>query len=246
MNVQLENDAILECNYTVMYDDINNKLEMSNIALIKYLEEPGGVQTKKIFGGMLTPKGAWILLNWRVKKFKELYWNEPFKVRTWPAKHMGPFSIRNYEVYNELGELTARATTKWVIMDVKEKKMVRNIEDVVNKYTESDKMVFEDDFPRLKEPKDIEYTYKYIVQRRDIDTNEHVNNVKYLEFAYEVLPKEVYDNISFKNIDITYKHSLILGDEVSIGYQKQNIGDNEEYIITLKSNDRLNAIVRLS
>ena len=52
MNVQLENDAILECNYTVMYDDINNKLEMSNIALIKYLEEPGGVQTKKIFGGI--------------------------------------------------------------------------------------------------------------------------------------------------------------------------------------------------
>lgn len=242
----MENEAILECNYTVMYDDINNKLEMSNVALIKYLEEPGGVQTKKIFGSMLTPKGAWILLNWRVKKFKELYWNENFKVRTWPAKHIGPFSIRNYEVYNDKNELTAIATTKWVIMDIKEKKMVRNIDDVANRYNEWDKMVFEDDFPRLKEPKDIEYTHKYIVQRRDIDTNEHVNNVKYLEFAYEVLPKEIYDNVSFKNIDIMYRQALMLGEEVSIGCQKQSTDNGEEYIIALKSNDKINAIIRLS
>lgn len=242
----MENEAILECNYTVMYDDINNKLEMSNVALIKYLEEPGGVQTKKIFGSMLTPKGAWILLNWRVKKFKELYWNENFKVRTWPAKHLGPFSIRNYEVYNDKNELTAIATTKWVIMDIKEKKMVRNIDDVANRYNEWDKMVFEDDFPRLKEPKDIEYTHKYIVQRRDIDTNEHVNNVKYLEFAYEVLPKEIYDNVSFKNIDIMYRQALMLGEAVSIGCQKQSTDNGEEYIIALKSNDKINAIIRLS
>lgn len=242
----MENDAILECNYTVMYDDINSKLEMSNIALIKYLEEPGGVQTKKIFGSMLTPKGAWILLNWRVKKFKELYWNENFRVKTWPAKHLGPFSIRNYEVYNDKNELTAIATTKWVIMDIKEKKMVRNIDDVVDKYNEWDKMVFEDDFPRLKEPKNIEYTHKYIVQRRDIDTNEHVNNVKYLEFAYEVLPKEIYDNVSFKNIDIMYRQALMLGEEVSIGCQKQSTDNGEEYIIALKSNDKINAIIRLS
>lgn len=242
----MQEDAILECNYTVMYDDINDNLEMTNIALLRYLEEPGGIQTKNIFGGMITPKGVWILLNWKVKKFKELYWSEAFRIKTWPAKHIGPFSIRNYEVYNDNNELTAVASTKWVLMDITTKKMVRDMEDIICRYTEYDKMVFEEDFPKLKEPGDLEYTYNHVIQRRDIDTNGHVNNIKYLELAYEALPKEVYDKINFKNIDVMYKHSAFLGEEMNIGFVKQLADNNEEYIVAIKSNNNLNAIIRLS
>lgn len=242
----MQEDAILECNYTVMYDDINDNLEMTNVALLRYLEEPGGIQTKNIFGSMITPKGVWILLNWKVKKFKELYWSEAFRIKTWPAKHNGPFSIRNYEVYNDNNELTAVASTKWVLMDITTKKIVRDMEDIICRYTEYDKMVFEDDFPKLKEPVNLEYTYNHIIQRRDIDTNGHVNNIKYLELAYEALPKEVYDKINFKNIDVMYKHSAFLGEEMNIGFVKQLADNNEEYIVAIKSNNNLNAIIRLS
>ena len=242
----MQEDAILECNYTVMYDDINDNLEMTNVALLRYLEEPGGVQTKNIFGSIITPKGVWILLNWRVKKVKELHWNEQFKIKTWPAKHIGPFSIRNYEVYNEKNELTAVASTKWVLMDIENQKLVRDIEDIVNKYNEYDKMVFEGDFPKLKEPDNLEYTYNHIIQRRDIDTNKHVNNVKYLEIAYEALPQEVYEKYNFKNIDVMYKHSAFLDEEMNIGFVKQVVDNIEQYIIVIKSNDKLNAIIRLS
>lgn len=242
----MQEDAILECNYTVMYDDINDNLEMTNVALLRYLEEPGGVQTKNIFGSMITPKGAWILLNWRVKKIKELYWSEPFKIKTWPAKHIGPFSIRNYEVYNEKNELTAVASTKWVITDVVTKKIVKDIEDIINKYNEYDKMVFEDNFPKLREPENLEYTYNYAIQRRDIDTNGHVNNIKYLEIAYEALPQEVYEKCNFKNIDVMYKHGAFLGEKMNIGFVKQTIDNVEQYIIVIKVNNKLNAIIRLS
>lgn len=45
----MQKDVVLNCDYTVMYDDINNKLEMTNIALLKYLEEPRRCTNKKCF-----------------------------------------------------------------------------------------------------------------------------------------------------------------------------------------------------
>jgi len=181
-----------------------------------------------------------------LKRFKEIKWSERFKIKTWPAKHNSVFSIRNYEVYNEAGEKVAIASTKWVLMDINTKKLVRDISDVAEKYVEYDKMLFEEDFPKLKEPSDIEYTYKHIVQKRDIDTNGHINNVKYLEIAYEALPDDVYENAKFKNIDIMYKHSAFLGEEMRIGVDQNIVNGKEEYTIVMKSNDKLNAIIRLS
>ena len=242
----MQNDQILEYEYVVRFDDMDNERKLSNIALLKYLEEPGGVQTKQIFGSMVTPKGVWILLNWRVKKLKEVAWNEKFKIKTWPAKNNELYCIRNFELYNEKNELATIASTKWVLVDNITKKIVRDVKDIIAKYPEYNKMLFEDDFPKLKEPKDIEYTYNYTVQRHDIDINGHVNNVAYLEIAYEAIPKEVYDNYNFKNIDILYKHSAFLGEELNVGYEREIVDGKEQYTIVIKTNDKVNAIVRLS
>lgn len=239
-------DVILEQEFVTMYADIDKNLEMTNVSLLRYLQELGGLQTKKIFGSMITPKGVWILLNWKVKRFKEIKWSEHFKIKTWPAKHTSVFSIRNYEVYNEDGERVAIASTRWVLMDLNTKKLVRDITDVVEKYSEYEKMLFDEDFPRLKVPSNIEYKYNYTVQKRDIDTNDHVNNVKYLEIAYEALPDEVYEKGKFKNIDVMYKHSAFLGEELNIGVSKNICDGREEYVIVMKSNNNLNVIIRLS
>ena len=238
--------AVYEYEFLAMYGDVNDNWELSNVGLLRHLQELGGFQTKKIFGSMLTPKGAWILLNWRVKKFKAIRWSEKFKVKTWPVKHTSLYSIRNYEVYNEQDEVVAIVSTKWVLMDSETKKLVRDIEEIASLYEEDEKILFEDDFPKLKEPNEIQYSYKHVIQRRDIDTNGHVNNVKYLELAYEALPEDVYANDNFKNIDIMYKHSAFLGEEMSIGFKKDVVDENEEYTIVIKSNEKLNAIIRLS
>ena len=242
----MQNDAVLECEYVVRFDDMDNERKLSNIALLKYLEEPGGVQTNQIFGSMLTPKGVWILLAWRVKKLKEISWNEKLKIKTWPAKNSQLYCIRNFELYNEKNELATVASTKWVLVDTVTKKIVRDNNDVISKYPEYDKMVFEDDFPKLREPKEIEYTYKHKVQRRDIDVNGHVNNVVYLEIAYEAIPKDVYDNYNFKNIEIVYKHSAFLDEELNVGYVREIVDNKEQYTIVIKTNDKVNAIIRLS
>ena len=106
------------------------------------------------------------------------------------------------------------------------------------------KRVFNSEIEKLKEPDHFDCQTNYTILRRDIDTNLHVNNLNYLLFAYEALPKEVFDNSDFENIDIMYKKQCLLGDQIICFYTK--ISDNE-HIITIKSHDLkiLHSIIKL-
>ena len=75
--------------------------------------------------------------------------------------------------------------------------------------------VFNSDYSfKLKEPETIDREIRYKVQRRDIDINKHVHNLYYLDFAYEALPEEIYENCEFNNIEIMYKKQIKLNNEI--------------------------------
>ena len=87
-------------------------------------------------------------------------------------------------------------------------------------------------------------TFEDTIQRRDLDTNHHVNNANYVDFAYESLPKDVYENYDFKNMEVTYKHELKLNDTIHGFYSKLENGDT---IVTIKNKNTgvVNAIMKL-
>lgn len=69
------------------------------------------------------------------------------------------------------------------------------------------KSVFSDvELKKLKETDNMEKVYEYISTRRDIDANHHVNNIAYLEFAYNAFPMDF--NLNFSNIEIYYKKQI--------------------------------------
>ena len=86
-------------------------------------------------------------------------------------------------------------------------------------------------------------SFKYTVQRRDIDVNHHMNNINYLNVAYEFLPDDIYFANECNNIEIMYKKGIKLGETVNCLYCKK---DDTNYV-TIKSDDlkSLHAIVKL-
>ena len=83
-----------------------------------------------------------------------------------------------------------------------------------------------------------------IQSKRDIDTNNHVNNLYYLDYALEALPEEVYNKFKFPNVEIMYKHEAKLGDTLSIFYSEI---EKNSFVITVKDKEgkNLHAIVKL-
>ena len=151
--------------------------------------------------------------------------------------------FRDFELYNSDGELCVVGTSKWTLFHL-DKGLIRLTSDILDNFTIENKNALEFDFKKIKEPDNYLNVYEYTVSRSDIDINHHMHNLRYLDLAYETLPKNVYENNYFNNIEIMYKKECYLADKLKCFYS--NI--NDEHIVTIKSEDEntLHAIVKLS
>ncbi len=234
--------------FEIQFPDVGENNELSNKGILKLMQESAGLHSGYLGYGLNdTPKTglAWLLLNWKLQVFSRPKWGSCVTVNTWSRCQNDLFSYRDLEIYDDKNSLVAIATSKWILFDVNAKTITRTTPEIKEKFISVNKSVFEEKFvEKLREPSDSTFSMEYTIQRRDIDTNHHVNNLNYLDFAYEALPEDVYVNNSFSNVEIMYKHEAKLGDTLSIFY---SCSENNEHIITIKDQERKNihAIVKL-
>ena len=88
----------------------------------------------------------------------------------------------------------AQAISKWVLVDIEQEKIVRVDNNILESYNpELNKTVFENEnFEKINEPQNYMSETQYKVKRADIDVNNHMHNLNYVDLANEALPEEVY------------------------------------------------------
>lgn len=228
-------------NLTVNFSDVGEKNELTNKGMLRLLQEIAGIHSGLLgYGVNDIPKTclAWIILNWKLKMFSRPKTNTMLNIKTWTRSENPLFSYRDFEVVDENNNLVALASSKWILFDTNRKTISKITKDIKEKYVCIEKFAFEEKInEKLLEPSDSKFIMNYTVQRRDIDTNHHVNNLNYLDFANEVLPENIYFNIEFSNVEIMYKREAKLGDIISLFYSHS--GENE-YTITIKDEKQKN------
>ena len=237
---------ILEKMYTVGNRDVGNTKKATIKAMMKYLENIACSHSDIVGYGINTIEETgvvWILLDWKFKIIERPKYGQNIKVRTWSRKMEKCSAYRDFQILDENGNVLAIATTKWVLLDASTRKIQRIPEEFTTKYqSEPERNVFGEEIEKLQETENEEYSVQVKTRRTDLDINNHVNNLNYLDLAYEVLPDEVY-NAELKNVRITYKHQTEPGEIVNVSYTKKE----NKNIITIKTEnkDKLHAIVEL-
>lgn len=232
---------------TLKYSDIGiaNKLNLKS--LIKYLQDAAGEHSDLAGYGISNIEKthlAWLVLNWKVKMISHPHYNEEITIKTWARSLEKIYSYRDFEILDSNNNLVAIASSKWLLVDSDTKKIKHITEDIVNSYGLNNKAVFNvslDEKPKVPENNSLNFTYK--VQRRDIDTNHHVNNLFYIDFALETIPENIYLSNEFNNIEIFYKKEIKYGEIINCYYSFE---DNK-HIVTIKSEDNsiLHSIITL-
>lgn len=221
--------------------------EISNIAILEYLENIAAYHSDSVGYGVNTTKQTnlnWLLLDWKVKVLKRPKYGQELEIHTWSRKIEKFYAYRDFEIYDEENKLCVIATSKWLLINNQTRKIARVEPEMAAKYeSETDKKVFEKELEKLKKPEHFEREIKYVTKRRDIDIIGHMHNTYYLDLAYETLPDEVYAKRPFSKFRIMYKREITLGQVVRLKYT--NIGD--KHIIVFESDDGnvLHAIVEL-
>lgn len=242
---------IFKENFKIQLKDIGKENYIKNIGILEIFENIGTHHSDIAGHGpnSIEESGvSWVLLDWKLQVIKRPKYGRNLSVYTW-ARTIGgeikkAYTYRDYEMYNEKGELCAIGTSKWVLVNVKTGKITKIDESIIEKYNVEDKNVFNiDELDKIKIPENFENEITYTVGRKDIDINGHMHNLYYLDLAYEVLPEEVYRKRPFDNVRIQYKKEIKLGDIIKCKYTFEE----NKHIITISSEDdtKIHAIIVL-
>ena len=228
--------------------DVWAKDEVSNIAILEYLEDIAAYHSDSVGIGINTTNKtqiSWLLSDWKLEVIKRPHYGQILDIHTWSRKIEKFYAFRDFEIYDEENNLCAIATSKWLLINNKTGKIVRVEAELADKYqSEMGKCVFKDtEIKKLYEPKEFINEVTYKARRRDIDVIGHMHNLYYLYLAYEALPEEEYNKRPFNHIRIQYKNQIKLGETIKCKYTKEK-GEN---IVVIKSEDEkiVHAIIKI-
>ena len=117
-----------ESNFKTGLKDIGKNNLIKNETILEILENVGGEHSNLVGYGALTieeTRKSWILLDWKVKVIKRPIYAEELKVKTWGRSCQRAYTYRDFEIYNSKGELAVIATSKWAMIDIDKKGIIR-------------------------------------------------------------------------------------------------------------------------
>lgn len=207
----------------VAYSDIGPDQRLSHAGLLRILQEAASVASDEVGFGLKDIAGRgvhWILTGWRLELNRRPFWRTDLRVETWPRTLSGFASDREFLVYAG-EELIARASSRWILVNVATGRPARVTESVRAAYRAhlDDRKVF----PGLtiphngSTPEGTPAAFAMRVGRRDIDTNRHVNNLRYLDYAVEALPEEVYQDLPAV-VEIVFRRQILPGTSLQCFY----------------------------
>jgi len=164
---------------------------------------------------------AWVLSSMRIELEKLPGWHETVQIETWIESLKGMRSIRDFELQFQ-GKTVARASSLWVVLNTEK----RRPEPLAIAYDDLEQ------FPERKATKipagriDLTKPAQKIDTKTiffsDLDIVGHVNNVKYMEWCLDTLPKEWLEENKLQNIDLNYIKEVHYQDEVAICKYQEN------------------------
>ncbi|MBC3888106.1 hypothetical protein GH810_07265 [Acetobacterium paludosum] len=164
---------------------------------------------------------AWFLVKYVIRFNKYPRYKDEI-IATTRAIGMDKYcAIRRFTLEDEKGEAMVIADTQWLLVNRETDKMERMDEypqfDVYDCHEKGEPV-----FKKIAKIKKVDYAKTFNVRFLDIDFNKHVNHVKYLAWAIEVLPMEVAATMDLTEAKIAYKAQCFYGDTVEALCEKLN------------------------
>lgn len=195
----------------VRYSEANSKSELTYHALLNYLQDSSTLHSEELgeSGAQLLEQNmAWVLSFWQICIEDMPRLSEDISVKTWPYQTKGLFGLRNFCMENAKGDTIVKANSIWVLIDPRSGRPIRIPDEVSAHYPDEPKLDMDYCDRKVVVPEAYEEKDGVIVPKYFIDTNNHVNNARYVMLAEQYLP----EGFHVKEIRVEYKIAAVLGD----------------------------------
>ncbi len=185
-------------------------------ALYDYLQETAILHSDSVDLGANSLAGhglAWILNRVIVHVDRYPRRREVVTIETWANNLRGLYAIREWRALDESGVVFACATSRWFLINIEKRKPARIPGFIAEAYGEiPEDRAIDDPFDRVSPIETGETTKSFHVRLSDLDTNQHANSSRYIDWAIEAVPLSILESHNPCMIDVGYKQEGLLGD----------------------------------
>jgi medium-chain acyl-[acyl-carrier-protein] hydrolase len=187
------------------------------LALLDVMQEAATRHAEALGFGLshLSRTGVtWVMVrnHVRLAPFGEL---RSVRVATWPSARRKLYAMRDFLVHDPDGNEVLRATTAWLVMRLDTRRPARP-DDHLPASAAFPERILEDDWAPLPEIPPVGEGRAFCVEPENIDVNDHVNNLVYVDWSLRAAPPEVVGGRFLAELEIAYLGEARLGDEVRV------------------------------
>ncbi len=220
----------------VRFSETDSKSNLTINALVNYLQDIATFHSENSefsLESMRDKKMGWMILSWDIKIERMPVLGEEITLQTMSVGFKGLYAYRDFKVLSG-EEVLATAHSVWSIIDLERMLPRKMTDDVISFYGVEEKLPGEWSERKVPTPKEKELVSTARVEKYHLDSNGHMNNQYYINFALSAI--EETSNIS--RIRVSYKQQVVLGEEIGI-----YLGKDVANAVTLEKDDRICAVV---
>ncbi|HEX2867837.1 MAG TPA: acyl-ACP thioesterase domain-containing protein [Ignavibacteriales bacterium] len=219
-----------ERNYFVHYYDADLKKRALLTSLMRYFEDIAILQSEDASVGLdyyTNNKVAWVLYKWDIEILNYPRFKDTIRVVTCPLAFAKFYAFRSFDIYSLSGEHMVKGGSMWFFVDMNTRRPAKIPQEVYDSYqiTPADTKPLEIEDPKAPSGATA-YKTTFRVRQSDIDTNSHVNNIKYIEWALEAIPLETFQGYTLRRIKVVYKKETVYGRMIDSSASEIRQGEN--------------------
>ncbi len=226
-----------------------NKTSLPSI-ILSMIEEAGVDATRLRCGvDVLNKMGlSWVLLHIAIEIYRAPEEGEKIEIETWINDCNRVSSTRNFTLRNSRGDVIGEASTQWCMIDLNARRAVNLMDAKINYAQHIQSRPATISIERRLPSIDVEQpilTAQHIASDRDIDFNNHVNTIRYIEMMIEQLPADLQCRVAPTRVDIHFASESKLGDQLSIKQQKRPLPNGEQSLFEISRHDGTTSVKAL-
>lgn len=169
------------------------------------------------YDDLIKKQTAWILSRVNVKFIDTPLWREDMTLTTWHKGFNRLFFLRDFVMTDKEGRERVKATTSWLVLDLKTRSMVRDPQ-LMEDGTVCSENAIEAPADKIRMPRNVEAeaVYEHVVGYSDVDMLGHANNAMYMQWAMDAVDYEITSARPVKEYTINFNREIKAGEKVTL------------------------------
>ena len=202
---------------------VDENAELTVSALFSLLQEMSDNHASLLGAGWheLRDRGYfWVITKIQLLIHRLPAWTEPVLLRTWVKNSNAATSPRDYEMLDADGNLLIAGSSVWAILDIQNSRPQRmSMFDGCFLPQERNAIDRKPQKISALELPETPRNCKEVVAS-DIDMNRHVNNARYIQWAFDAVNEEFRQAHRISNVSVNFLSQAKLGDHYAVHTEK--------------------------